>query len=307
MAAKRNLSAVSFDGVSRLWRSNSKNDFVREWYSDAQPAADVHLPLLVNVAHEEHCRGEYYRRRQRSEVFSIELVLDGSMIFVQEGRRYRVMPGELFLVHQDRDNEFYPGPETSCHRLVCCLRGSILNTVLHSTKLFEHDVVKPANCDRVKTIMRQCFFELKEKRPEFRTRASVLAYELVLELGSHIKVSGQFQLVEKATGLMERHLSQRFRLKELAGLVGTSPTSLNRMFQTHYETSPINYFIDLKMTAAKSMLQQTDLQIQEVARRVGYDNSLYFSSEFRKRTGVSPRDYRKQVHIDALPRHGTGS
>jgi hypothetical protein len=51
------------------------------------------------------------------------------MLFSQGGRNYRVMPGEVFLVHLDRSNEFLPGPEKQCHRLACSLTGKSLNSL----------------------------------------------------------------------------------------------------------------------------------------------------------------------------------
>ena len=72
------------DGISRLWRTQQQNNFVREFYQDTNPEEEEALPLRVNFIHEEHCYENYYRQREHSEVFSIELVLEGSMMFEQE-------------------------------------------------------------------------------------------------------------------------------------------------------------------------------------------------------------------------------
>ena len=112
------------------------------------------------------------------------------------------------------------------------------------------------------------------------------AFFLDIELGNNIQVV----LYQE----MEHHLSKRLTLNQLAKLLGSSRSSLTRLFYRHFQVTPINYFIHLKMEAAKSMLLSTALQIQEVATRVGYDSPLYFSSEFKKRIGQSPRNFRKK-------------
>lgn len=287
---KRNI-----DGVSTIWHTPSKGYHTRKYYVDPQPDADQSLPLRVNFVHEEYCFENYYRRREQSEVFSIELVLEGSMFFSQEGREYQVKSGEIFLVHLDRENEFMTGPEKGCHRLACSLVGPSLRSLLHSTGLHEHDVVIPNNSSRIEQLIRKCIDEFKEKRPLFRFRASTICYELLLALSADLHQEANSELIKLTTRFMERHLSRRFSLPQLAKHIGSSRSTLSRIFRDQLQQSPINYFLELKMETAKSLLKNTNLRIQEIARQVGYENPLYFSTEFKKRTGMSPREFRKSL------------
>ncbi len=292
MKSVEKLQLNSWDGIVRIWRNRHDNNFIREFYIDTQPDEEQGLPLRVDFIHEEHCYENYYRRRENSEVFSIEMVLEGSMLFEQEGRSFRVMPGEVFLVQLDRQSEFTTGPEKHCHRLACSLKGNILNPILQSTGLSEQDVIQLQDAPDIESLLRRIFQEFKEKKPRFRRSASRLAYELLLKLADSIQHKNTSRIVSRSIELMEHHLSQTLSLKKLAALVGTSPTSLHREFQQQLQTSPINHFIHLKMETAKSLLLHTNLQIQEIAERVGYDNPLYFSAEFKKRVGISPRHFR---------------
>ena len=43
------------------------------------------------------------------------------------------------------------------------------------------------------------------------------------------------------------------------------------------------------------MLEQGDLKIYEIARKLGFDSSFYFSKVFKKVTGLSPREYQQKV------------
>jgi AraC-like DNA-binding protein len=142
--------------------------------------------------------------------------------------------------------------------------------------------------------MRKCFNELKVKHPGFRRRASVLGYNLLLDLEENLQQVNIPDLLFRSVDLMEHHLSQKLTLKKLTDTLNSTSTSLNRVFQQNLGVSPINYFINLKMKAAKSLLLNTNLQIQEIAQRLGYSHPLYFSSEFKKRIGISPREFRKK-------------
>ena len=290
----KNVSVTSLDGISKLWHTPFNQYYTREFYMDTKPELAQSLPLRLDLAHEEHCYKNYYRKREFSEVFSIELVLEGSMHFKQRGREYRVMPGEVLLVLPDQDMEFAPGPENHCRRLACIFSGHAVGCLLDSTGLIERDMVKPRDSSRVEALMRNCISELRDKSPGFRQRASVAGYELMLELGAGVECTGKSVLLTKAVDLLEHHLSQKITLQKLASALGSNSTSLHRAFHEKFGMSPINYFIKLKIEAAKSLLLNTSLQIQDIAERTGYSNQLYFSAEFRKRVGFSPREFRKR-------------
>mgnify|MGYP000846016153 CR=1 FL=1 len=287
------IKSHSPDGIGKIWLTPTNKYYTQETYNDMQLELAKTLPLRLIAANDTHSSKKYYRRREASEVFSIELVLKGSTYFVQNEKKYRVEAGSVFLVHHDRNSEFTTGPEGYCHRLACLLSGHELNGILSTTKLIRQDVIKLNNLEAVEKTMRECLIELKEKKDAFRRRCSVLAYKLLLELEENLQQENIPDLLVYAIDLMGRHLSRQLSLKKMAEALNSAPTSLNRAFQQHFNTSPINYFITLKMENAKSLLLNTDMQIQEIAHNVGYINPLYFSSEFRKRIGVSPREFRK--------------
>ena len=58
--------------------------------------------------------------------------------------------------------------------------------------------------------------------------------------------------------------------------------------------SPQGYLMQCKLDHASKLLLETDAQIQDIARRVGYDNLLTFSKIFKGKYGISPRNYRTQ-------------
>ena len=62
---------------------------------------------------------------------------------------------------------------------------------------------------------------------------------------------------------------------------------------------PLEYIARRRIAQAKSLLLNTDTEIGEIGRLVGYEDRNYFSIVFKKLEGVSPRDYRRS--------RGTGS
>ena len=59
--------------------------------------------------------------------------------------------------------------------------------------------------------------------------------------------------------------------------------------------SPLNYLTEYRIRLSKELLRREDYSIAKVAELVGFEDNLYFSRIFKKRTGYSPSAYREVV------------
>lgn len=67
------------------------------------------------------------------------------------------------------------------------------------------------------------------------------------------------------------------------------------VFKEAYGITPYQYLLQKKLTLAKMMLKDTRLPIKEIAENLGFQDNHYFSSFFKKQTGTSPQQYRKNA------------
>jgi AraC-like DNA-binding protein len=96
---------------------------------------------------------------------------------------------------------------------------------------------------------------------------------------------------------MESHLDSPMRLADIAEHASMSVSRLSELFRTHYGMAPMHYLNDLRMKRATFLLADQNLAAYQVAAMVGFDDPLHFSKAFRKRWGVSPREYRKKQMV----------
>jgi AraC family transcriptional regulator, arabinose operon regulatory protein len=101
-------------------------------------------------------------------------------------------------------------------------------------------------------------------------------------------------IVEDAIHFMRENVRKRITLKEIALYVGFSPSHFSSLFQRSTGSSPLNYFIHLKIQEACHQLDFSDMKINQISIMFGYEDSLYFSRIFSKIMGFSPSDYRKK-------------
>ncbi len=70
-------------------------------------------------------------------------------------------------------------------------------------------------------------------------------------------------------------------------------------FSSFLGVTPNNFIINMKLEKAKYLLSVTDLNIAEVAYQCGFLDNVYFSYVFKKKEGITPREYRNKF-IDLL-------
>lgn len=101
-------------------------------------------------------------------------------------------------------------------------------------------------------------------------------------------------------GYMSAHLSDTIVLDDLARMCGTSKKTIENAFRQNLGKSVIEYFIELKIDAAKKYLREENYNVTQIAELLGYSNIHYFSRQFKNVTGMSPREY--SVSIKAITR-----
>ncbi len=99
--------------------------------------------------------------------------------------------------------------------------------------------------------------------------------------------------IASAITFIETNIQKPVNLDELAQIADMSKRSFIRAFHAAVGSSPIAYLIQLRINRAAVMLRSTNVSITDIAQRSGFSDGNYFTRQFRKALGVSPRDYRK--------------
>ena len=95
---------------------------------------------------------------------------------------------------------------------------------------------------------------------------------------------------------LDEHLCDcELRVTTLAELYGTSEVYFRKEFRKYYQLSPIEYIKKHRLELACQLLNTKLYSISEVAMNAGFDSVSYFSAEFRREIGCSPREYRDSL------------
>ena len=130
-----------------------------------------------------------------------------------------------------------------------------------------------------------------------------LTYQILAELlrlkdtgKNEAKPSGNFTfLLNEILRYLGDHYAENIPLDELAKKFFLSESSLCHHFQRELQITPRKYVLKLRLDRARTLLGKTDLSINEIARRVGFQSNSYFTRYFKKtQHGMSPQAYRNQ-------------
>jgi AraC-like DNA-binding protein/quercetin dioxygenase-like cupin family protein len=104
----------------------------------------------------------------------------------------------------------------------------------------------------------------------------------------------QAEIVRKVEKYIKSNLYKGFMLSELADEVGVSRFYLDHVFTKAIGVPPLQYSLQLRMEQAKKLLADGTLAVYQVATKMGFDDPYYFSRQFKKITGVSPKVFQSR-------------
>jgi AraC family transcriptional regulator, arabinose operon regulatory protein len=105
--------------------------------------------------------------------------------------------------------------------------------------------------------------------------------------------------IELAIAHLEADTSRAWDAHALAKLVHLSPSRFRHLFKQETGTSARQYLRELRFRKAETMLATTFLSIKEIAEGVGLAPLNHFMRNFKKRHGVTPREYRIAARLAA--------
>lgn len=106
--------------------------------------------------------------------------------------------------------------------------------------------------------------------------------------------------IELVISQLENDTSRAWDTHTLAALVNLSPSRFRHLFKHETGTSPRQYLRELRFRKAETLLATTFLSLKEIAEAIGLVSLTHFMKDFRKRHGMTPREYRIAARMATL-------
>ncbi|WP_028551290.1 AraC family transcriptional regulator [Paenibacillus sp. UNC451MF] len=217
------------------------------------------------------------------------------------GTEHFINQGQGMLLFPDEPHEYYATIEPWEVNWMA-FNGSYVSEILHSLDFVSSRILTFANPDPILQKLFQLRSVAEATDPMKSLKCSSLTYEIILDLyryGAHTDIRSRQQYFEQlapALRYIEDHYHKAITLEDLASKLSVTPQHTCSLFQATLGVRPFEYVTKIRLRKAKELLmRQQELDINEVARKVGYEHTSYFNKVFKREEGMTPGAFRKKL------------
>jgi AraC family L-rhamnose operon transcriptional activator RhaR/AraC family L-rhamnose operon regulatory protein RhaS len=260
---------------------------------------------------------QYRNRPHYHDFHELVIVADGSGEHCADGKVYRISAGDVFVIKPGMVHHYLnPVNLTLANILFDAARlTDLLPDIADIPGYFALFETEPefrlrsnfkgkhsldaAQLADVRDILSRMDAESSRRTPGHRLAVRTLFQQLVLYLARSYsdderKHSRRMTKLSQMTKFIEEHFRRDISRDAIMAKAGVSVSVGSRIFQEFLRETPIGYLLRTRINHASELLRRTDLPITEVALQSGFRDSNYFSLQFRKITGRTPRECRRE-------------
>lgn len=121
----------------------------------------------------------------------------------------------------------------------------------------------------------------------------LLGLMFMLSTGRKQKESLNLPMVDKARAYMQEHVEDILEMPEVAAYLNISYSTFRHIFKKYTGLAPSQYYLNLKMHRAKELLRGSSSSVKEISIILHFDTPEYFTTLFKKKTGMTPSQFRE--------------
>lgn len=232
--------------------------------------------------------------------YSFVYLTQGQGLFQLRGTRpLPVRAGDVLLIRPGVWHNYAPEEHTGWKEYWVMFNGREAGKLVSQVSLPRRAPLIRYGEDKA---LHHLFIQILETAAESPPCSDMIEAGLILQMGALIQSRLQLQ---REQGDREESFVRQAKLRlaaagaapvdmaALAREVGVSYPHFRRVFKQSTGVPPHQYWLNLRINAAKQLMEETEMKLSDVARSVGFEDPYYFSRLFKQRAGVSPSQWRR--------------
>lgn len=220
--------------------------------------------------------------------YGIVYTKTGTEIYNFSSGKFYAAPGTVLLIPKgERYTIELEGEESSV---------SVIDFEIPDTDLTPH-LIKDLGQTSLSALFQDAEKIWKRKNTAYRSECLSILYKILSLLAKHeetVMHPTNYAKIRPAIDYMHEHYTQKdFRVEDLSRLVELDAKYFRMLFHKKYGISPKEFVLQLKLSRAKELLTEGKNSLTEIAARLGFSDVYHLSKAFKKKTGMTPTQYKK--------------
>lgn len=214
--------------------------------------------------------------------------------------RTRIEAGMMFILFPGEWHKFSPDPETGWDDHWIGFNGSFMDDKIRAGFFtFKNCVFRIGVNEKITGTFHEILEIALEEKKGYQHIIASLAISLIGRIHyediNHTYGNTYIErIINQAKAVMKEDTTSNEPLEDIARSLGVSYSLFRREFRKRCGISPGQYRLELRLIQAKELLLSTNMSIADISTKLHFECIGQFSTFFKKKSGVSPLEFRKQ-------------
>lgn len=244
------------------------------------------------------------------ESYEINYINQGRCMMTIEDKKVTLRQGECIILSPYYAHSFMVDASQKCCITQLSFKLNEVSINLEELMIFKdkQPYFKIASCTDVLESMQSMYTYAHDKSYGTYNKLllNVELQKLFIILSMHIEqmclIGPKYEhtILESVLAYIHENYEQDIQLEALAKQHKMSSRYLRKIFMEHVGFNAMEYITMLRIEKAKDLLKNTSKPISHIAFQVGYNSFQYFSMHFKKKTRITPKDFRNQYKMKGI-------
>ena len=252
-----------------------------------------------------HPQGYYFdvEKGRILNEYQLLYITDGNGVFTYSNSEQSCLinEGKMFFLMPDVWHTYKPLENTGWNEYWIGFKGDIIRKIVdEGFFLNQAPVFNIGLNERIVDLYLKAIEIANEERAGFQQALSgIVMHILGLMYYRHktrdFEDEDLIRKINKAKIIMRESVFGKLTAEEVARQLNMGYTAFRRAFKEFTGSAPSKYMLELKLNEAKILLSTSTQSVKEISYSLNFENPDYFPIFFKKRTGISPIEYRNNV------------
>jgi AraC-like DNA-binding protein len=248
------------------------------------------------------------------------IVLNGTAMHKVDNESYFIKKGDVFVISDntshgyEKTNDFHicnimyrperlQTSDSDIRKLAGFHALFVIEPYLTMEREFRSRLkLQLADFEQINSMVSSMVLEYSQKNDGWKTMLNSQFMMLVVLLSRAYSLPSTEEKsdvinIAKSLSYMESCYTDPISTEKLAAMSNLSVRHFTRIFKDTYKTTPGNYILALRVQHACMLLKTTSLNISEIAYNSGFNDSNYFTRQFRNFLHITPKQFRSQNKV----------